>query len=145
MQILGNYADFLADVIKDVDRATTMYKKALAADSQHVVNLHNYAAFLLKARHDHSAAEKLLKKALSVKRNNPSDADCLSLYGLLIQNYKDESRWDEAEGMHRKACQSSGVRATHLYRYADFLENVKGDKSKAAMLRKKAAKLRGKN
>ena len=145
---LGNYADFLADVLKDVDGATRMYKKALEANQQHVINLHNYAAFLLKARHDHSAAEKLLKRALKASRakDNKEDADSLSLYALLIHNYKEEGRWPEAEELHKRACKSPAVRATHLLRYADFLEATAGGgartKSTIESLRSRAEKLR---
>ena len=44
-----------------------------------------YTQFLLITRHDHVAAEKLLVRGLKV---DPDDTDTLSLYGMLLWEYR---------------------------------------------------------
>ena len=44
--LLGSYANFLTDVLKEHDRAEENYQRALESDPAHAINLGNYANFL---------------------------------------------------------------------------------------------------
>ena len=113
----------------------------------YVYNLHNYAQFLLITRHDHVAAEKLLLRGLKV---NPEDTDTLSLYGMLLWEYRcgkglnggsDEKTYKQIEDLLTKAYKTDPKHLANISRLASFYEKVKGDMKKAEELNKKAEKI----
>ena len=59
MGILGNYAVFLKNILKDYDRAQELYERALKADPNHASILGNYAIFLTDIRKEHDRAQKI--------------------------------------------------------------------------------------
>lgn len=79
--LLGNYANFLADIRKDHDNAEAFYIRALVADPDHTNNLSNYAIFLKNIRKDHDNAETFYKRALVA---DPDNANNLGNYGGLL-------------------------------------------------------------
>lgn len=63
---LGNYANFLADNLKQYDKAEEYYVKAMKAEPTRVNNMSNYALFLEEVRQAYDAAETYYKKALEI-------------------------------------------------------------------------------
>ena len=124
-----------------------MYKQALEANPKHVYNLHNYSQFLLITRHDHVAAEKLLVRGLKV---DPDDTDTLSLYGMLLWEYRcgeglqggsDEKMYQRVEELLTKAYKTDPKHLANISRLASFYEKVRGDTNKAEELHLKMEKI----
>ena len=136
---LGNFADFMSDVRKEVNLASKLYKQAIEADPKHPYNLHNYAQFVLTTRHDYRAAEKLLRQGLEA---HPNDGSCMSLLAMIMWEYYEEQPFDKVQELLEKVYMLHPKDTTNMVRLASFYEQVKGDKRKAKELTSKAERIK---
>ncbi len=136
--ILGNYGNFLANVLKDVDRAEAMYERALTADPNIADILGNYGNFLANVRKDADRAEAMYERALT--------ADCdhtgiLGNYALFLRNVRKDA--DRAEAMYERALAVEREDAdldngSNLGHYAKFLAVDRKDADRAEAMYERA-------
>jgi Tfp pilus assembly protein PilF len=132
-QLMGNYANFLADHRKDYAGAEKYYVKAIAADPSHTTNLSNYAVFLETQSKDYDRAEEYYLKAIA---SDPNHARSLANYArFLVLRRKDI---DSAEEYYRKALVADPNRAVCLSNYALFLNTERKDNDRAEEYYRKA-------
>lgn len=131
--LLGNYANFLSDILKDHNAAEEMYKEALEADPQDANTAGNYALFLRNVRNDPDAANSMFRRTLEIDSKH---ANNLSNYaGFLTEVRKDH---DTAETMYKRSLEAEPNRASALGSYAVFLKNVRRDNDAAETMYKRA-------
>ena len=135
-ELVGNYANFLADQRKDYDGAQALYKKALELDPSNANNTGNYANFLAVQRKDYDAAQTLYKKALEL---DPSDANITGNCALFLADQRKD--YDAAEALYSKALELDPSQANITGNYANFLWHRRKDYDAAEALYKKALEL----
>lgn len=133
-ELLNNYALFLADALKDHDKAETYFKRALAVDPEDAVLLANYADFLTESRKDYDKAESYFTHALTVN-NTSTDILCAYAY-FLTETRKD---YEKAESFYKQALANNPADATIFPRYARFLLLIGRTEEGLAMLEKAIA------
>ena len=115
-ELLGSYANFLADERKDMDKAKEYYQRAIKVDPNHPVTLGNYAVFLKNERKDMNKAEVYYQRAIKV---DPNNANNLGNYAnFLVDERKD---MDKAEEYYQRAIKVNPNHANNLDNYAGFL------------------------
>ena len=126
LQLLGNYANFLADKRKDNTRAEEYYLKAIAVDPNNATVLGNYATFLADQRKDTARADEYYLKAVTA---DPSHANNLGNYALFLENQlKNDVR---AEEYYLMAITADPDHANNLGNYATFLAERRADDARA--------------
>ena len=108
-QLLGNYANFLKNVRKDMDKAEKLYKQAIEADPKNAKNLGNYAIFLSDVRKDMDNAEKLYKQAIEA---DPTNANTLGNYANFLSDVRKDV--DGAEKFFQLAIDADPLNANHF-------------------------------
>ena len=111
-ELMGNYANFLCDIRKDLDKAEKYYKKALEINPKNAHNLGNYADFLNESRKDYDEAEKYYKKAIEI---DPNHANNLGNYAEFLYDIRKEK--DEAEVYYKKAMEIDPNNEYHANNY----------------------------
>ncbi len=132
-QLIGNYANFLADVRKDFDQAESCYKRALDADPNDADYLNNYADFLETNRRDFDQAEAFYKRALEA---DPNHANNLGNYAIFLWERRQD--FEQAESCYKRALESDPNHALQLGNYAKFLADVREDFDQAESFYKRA-------
>lgn len=135
-ELVGNYANFLADERMDFDAAEAMYKKALKLDSNSAHITGNYASFLEDQRKDYDAAEVMYKRAIKL---DPRDARVTSNYAIFLVDQRKD--YDTAEKMYKKALDIDPNSADITGNYASFLEDQRKDSGAAEAMYKRALEL----
>ena len=64
------YANFLANICHDHDKAEEMYRRAVEADPDDDYVLGNYADFLVSVRGDRSRAKEVRRRAKEARRRD---------------------------------------------------------------------------
>lgn len=98
---LGNYANFLCDERRDLDRAEAMYRRAIAADPE-ALFLCNFATFLCDERRDLDGAEASYQAALEL---DPEHALSLCNYATFL--FEERGDAAAAEAMYRRAAEAA--------------------------------------
>lgn len=127
--ILGNYANFMADVRKDFDRAEDLYERALAAEPNHANNLGSYAAFMTQDRKNFARAEALYEQALVVESRHVGNL--VNYANFLAHTIKNA---DRAEELFVRALDVDPEYGIALGSFALFLTEVRGDFDRAEEL-----------
>lgn len=135
-QLACNYANFLADVLKDYDAAEAMYKKSIELAPRNVTGVGNYAMFLKSQRKDFVAAEAMYKRAFSL---DPSNVVYISSYANLLADHLKE--YDAAELMYKKTIEIEPENASRAGNYAIFLKSHRKDYDAAEVMYKQALSL----
>ena len=130
--LLNNYANLLAFVRGDHDKAETFYKRAIDADPKNAIILESYAIFLTNVRDDHNTAEAFYKRGIDA---DPKNAGILGNYANFLTNVRGDH--DKAETFYKRAIDADW-HAIDLGSYANFLTNVRGDHDKAETFYKRA-------
>ncbi|MFC1492727.1 tetratricopeptide repeat protein [candidate division KSB1 bacterium] len=124
-ELIGNYALFLKDDLKDYDKAEEYYLEALELDPDDADFNGNYANFLFDVRKDYDKAEEYYLEALDI---DPDDAYFHGNYAkYLIVN----KEYETAEQYINKAFELNEGENQGLdlelwfYRYAVFFEKYK--------------------
>jgi tetratricopeptide (TPR) repeat protein len=120
--MLGAYAVFLQNILKDYDGAEDYYLKALDADPEHAGNLGNYALFLHNIRRKYDAAKGYYLKALVA---DPKHANNLGNYATFLHTILKD--YDGAEDYYLKALDADPKHAGNLGAYAVFLHTIRKD------------------
>lgn len=136
-ELLGNYAIFLSDDMKDDEAAEAVFKEVLELDPLHSLNIGNYAVFLENSRGDFEGAETHYKRALELDSENASSA---ANYAIFLERIRQE--YPSAEALYKRALALQPQNAKYTSHYADFLDK-RGDLKGAEKLYKKALKLNG--
>nr|WP_288406931.1 tetratricopeptide repeat protein [uncultured Herbaspirillum sp.] len=139
-ELIGSYANFLADQRKDYDKAEAMYLKALALDPNEVTTIGNYANFLADQRKDYDKAEAMYLKALAL---DPNDAPTTSNYASFLTDQRKDH--DKAEAMYLKALALDPNNAIATGNYANFLAHQRKDYGNAEAMYLKALELNPNN
>ena len=121
-ELLGNYANFLTEVLGDHDGAEERYKQSLEADPNSANNLGNYATFLRRIRGDYDGADEQYKLALEADSNH---ANNLGNYASFLTTERDDH--EGAEEYYKRALDADPNHAHNLGNYASFLTDVRGD------------------
>lgn len=87
---LRRYATFVADVLRDNDKAEKYYEMAVKADPSHAINLGRYAFFLQTVRGDNGKAEELYQRAVDADSDN---ADILGNYANFLETVRNNSEY----------------------------------------------------
>ena len=135
--LLGNYAIFLKNDRKELDRAQEMYKRAIKADPDHANNLGNYANFLKYDRKDLDRAQEMYERAIKA---DPNHANNLGNYAIFLKN--DRKDLDRAHEMYERAIKADPHHAINLGNYACYLL-ANGDRAKGMALVDKALSIIG--
>ena len=114
--LLGNYANFLADILGDSDRAEEFYRRAIDADPNHANSLGNYAVFLTKVRGNSDRAEEFHRRAIDA---DPNHANNLANYAVFLTKVRGNS--DRAEEFFRRAIDADPDNPNLLVNYAQLL------------------------
>lgn len=122
--ILGHYALFQKNALKNPDKAEEYYKKAIECDPGHSTNLSNYAIFLNHVRREYSKAEDFYLKAIE---SNPKNPEYHGNYAQLLfsQGRNNEARkvFVEAQVIHKNAPDDRLTVELSFYAYADYQHN----------------------
>ena len=133
VELLTNYANFLCDQRKDIDKAEEFYKRAMDADPKKAYTLGSYAVFLQDERKDIDKAEDFYKRAIDA---DPKGANNLGNYAnFLCDERKD---MDRAEDFYKRAIDADPKHANTLGNYAAFLQKERKDMDKAEDFYKRA-------
>jgi Tfp pilus assembly protein PilF len=130
--LLGRYALFL-EMRGRHDLAERYYRRAIAADPDHVTNRGRYAVFLETVRRDYDGAEAQYRQALTLAPNDP----------VLLGNFADfleqaRGEYDDAEHFYRRALEAAPYHPNNLVNYATFLAEVRGEYDRAEALYQRA-------
>lgn len=87
---LRRYATFVADVLRDNDKAEKYYEMAVKADPSHAINLGRYAFFLQTVRGDNGKAEGLYQRAVDADSDN---ADILGNYANFLETVRNNTEY----------------------------------------------------
>ncbi|MBL9142131.1 MAG: tetratricopeptide repeat protein [Verrucomicrobiaceae bacterium] len=132
-ELLGNYALFLENERKDMDKAEEFYKRAIEVDPKKAKNLGNYAVFLMNELKDMDKAEEFYKRAIEA---DPKHANNLGSYAnFLVDERKD---MDKAEEFYKRAIEADPKHANNLGNYANFLLHERKEMDKAEEFYKRA-------
>ncbi|MBX7224570.1 MAG: tetratricopeptide repeat protein [Chitinophagales bacterium] len=131
--VLGNYANFLKNILKQYDKAEEFYKKAIEINPSHANNLGNYAHFLSDIRKQYDKAEEFYKKAIEI---NPNHTYNLNNYAIFLKDIR--KQYDKAEEFYKKAIEINPNNADFHGNYANFLKNIRKQYDKAEEFYKKA-------
>ncbi len=134
-RILGNYALFVDDYLKDFDRAEALYERALTADPEHASTLGNYATFMKTVRKDFARAEALYERALTA---DPEQANTLGNYANFMKTVRKD--FDRAEALYERALTADPENANTLGNYAFFMQTIRQDFDRAEALYERALK-----
>jgi Tfp pilus assembly protein PilF len=130
---LGNYALFLCDERRDLDRAQELFERALAADPMRASSLGNYASFLRVERRDLDRAQELYERAIAA---DPMRASSLGNYAnFLCVERRD---LDRAQELFERALAADPKDASSLGNYANFLCDERRDFDRAQELYERA-------
>ncbi|QDH64173.1 SIR2 family protein [Pseudomonas azotoformans] len=135
-KLAGNYANFLADELKDYDAAHAMYKKSLELDPTSATTVGNYAMFLKSELKDYDAAEAEYKRTLEL---DPTKAIYIGSYANFLTDQRNDH--DAAEAMYKKAIELDPENAVITCNYANFLADQRDDWDNADALYKRAIEL----
>ena len=130
---LGNYANFLTDVLKNHQSANLYYKSSLVLSPNNAINLGNYAYFLEGILKDHDAAEAHYKLALKADPQNPIN---LGNYAFFLTNIRKDH--DGSEEYFKLALDTNPKSAANLGSYANFLTDIRKDHDSAEAYYKRA-------
>ncbi|TYL41858.1 hypothetical protein [Dickeya sp. ws52] len=139
-ELLGTYANFLADQRKDYVQANEMYQKALMLEPNDVTTVRNYAIFLAYQYKDSAQAEKMYQKALEL---DPKRATVIGDYATFLAFQS--NNYDSAEIMYQKALKLEPENVTIIGNYASFLSDKRKDYVQAEEMYQKALKLDSKS
>ncbi len=131
--LLGDYAVFLTDVLRDHERAEIYFERALRTEPSSATVLGNYAVFLRTVRKDHDRAEAYFKRSLAAR---PNDANSLGSYAKFLSEIRKDH--ERAEVLYKRSFVSNPSHAYNLANYAVFLANVRKDFEKAESVFKQA-------
>ena len=131
--LLGNYAEFMDTIRKDMDRAEELYLRAIDADPNNAINLGNYARFQQAIRKDKYRAKELFQRAIEA---GPKNAINLGNYALFLQDIREEM--DRAEELYRRAIEADPNNAASLGNYAVFMQKIRGNIDRAEELYRRA-------
>jgi MinD-like ATPase involved in chromosome partitioning or flagellar assembly/Flp pilus assembly protein TadD len=126
--MLGNYANFLTEVLGENDAAEAAYNRALTADPSDVHVLTHYALFETESRGNHDAAEVLYEKALGAAPADPTALGNFATFKHLIR--QDSSA---AVELYERAVGVDEPEAAALVNYALLLMQ-QGDTARAENL-----------
>ncbi len=131
--ILGDYANFIADERGDFDAAETYYKRAIDVNPKDANHLGNYAIFLAYQRGNLDTAESYYKRAIEA---DPKNARNLGNYANFLASQR--GNLDTAESYYKRAIEADPKNARNLGNYAFFLSNERGDFDTAQSYYKRA-------
>jgi protein O-mannosyl-transferase len=121
-ELMGMYANFLADRRKEYKKADQYYRRALDLDPGDPTNLGNYAIFLNNELKDHDRANEYYRLALA---SDPDDANNLGAYASFLSNVRRD--YNQADEYFRRALEADPEDANNLGNYAGFLSEYRGD------------------
>ena len=125
-QLLGNYAVFLNNVLKDTDAAEETYRRTIAADPNYAHALGNFAVFLGSRRKDYDRAEEYYQRAIAA---DPTHANNLGNYANFLTDRRKD--FDRAEEYYQRAIDADPTHANSLGNYALFLADQRKDYARA--------------
>ncbi|SOD41975.1 tetratricopeptide repeat protein [Nitrosovibrio sp. Nv4] len=133
IELMNNYAIFLANDYKDFDGAEQTYKRALEANPKDVRILGNYARLLADEREDLDGAEGMFKQALEA---DPKYDHVLTTYAHFLANKRNDMA--AADEMYQRALDANPRNAFALGFYANFLADKREDWDSAEVMYKRA-------
>lgn len=133
--ILGQYAAFQHERLKDFDAAKKNYEKAISINSNDPETKGNYALLLLDIK-DYESAKEHFEAALEL---DPKHANNNANYATLLQRIGKD--YLAAEKYIKKALESAPENVVYNANYALFLENVREDFDEAEKYYEKALEL----
>ncbi|MBK8452391.1 MAG: tetratricopeptide repeat protein [Thiofilum sp.] len=164
--ILGKFANFIADVRHNHNDAEKLYQQAIEVDPKNATNLGNFAFFLKNVLNAPDKAKKLYQQAIEV---NPEYADTLGRLATIRSKYNPEKaeklyqqsieadptnatnlgnyaffmveslhRYDEAEKLYQQAIESDPTHATNLGNFANFMAGIRHNHDEAEKLYRQA-------
>ncbi len=120
------------EMIKDHDKAESVFEKALRLEPENPGILSAYAVFLDKNKRDLKRAEELFEESIRIDGKNPA---VLCNYALFL---KEKSDFNRAEEYFKRAIEVDPEYAAALGNYALFLREVREDAGGAEKYFKKA-------
>lgn len=135
-ELIGNYALFLHDKLKNYDLAEKYYKMALELDPRDADNNGNYAVFLKDIRKNYNHAEKHYKKALEL---NPENTANNANYAIFLHEIRKDN--DQAEKFYKKALEPDSGHVSYNGNYAVFLDDIRKNYDEAEKYYKKELEL----
>jgi Tfp pilus assembly protein PilF len=132
-KLLGNYALFLKNIIKDYDAADACYKRAIEKDRDDAIILGNYAVFLETVRKDHGAAGAIYERAIKA---NPENFTFLGNYAVFLESVRKD--YPEAEIYYGRAIEANSKDPVNLGAFASFLSKIRKNQDAAERLYKRA-------
>lgn len=121
-QLLGNYANFLNNYLKDFDAAEEFYKRALALNPDNPISNGNYAVFLENSRKDYPQAARYYKSSIALEPTN--SANNLN-YAIFLSSRIDDLI--EAQHFFKKVLDMDPTNPSANRLYANFLADKKHD------------------
>jgi tetratricopeptide (TPR) repeat protein len=115
VELMGNFAWFMANVRREDDEAERFYRKALELDPSQVNNIGSFATFM-SMRKENDEAERLYRKALELDPNHASNT---GNFANFMSNVRKD--YDEAERLYRKALERDPKSAIKNGNFAQFL------------------------
>lgn len=134
--LLGGYALFLAEELKDPIRASAAFERALEVDSTNAINLNNYGTFLTNEEKDFAKAENIYARAISA---DPNSGIAFANYAILMAvKLKNVAR---AQELYERAVALDPNNAKTVGNYAAFLDGQKKDTMGARVMYERAIAL----
>lgn len=134
--LLGGYALFLAEDLRDPGRAAAMFERALENDSTNAINLNNYGSFLTNEGTDFVKAENVFERAIAA---DPNSGIAFANYAILMAvKLKNVAR---AQELYERAVALDPNNPKTVGNYAAFLDDQKKDLLGARVMYERAIAL----
>ena len=135
-ELVGSFANFMADIRKDRDEAERLYRRALDLGPNNAINTGNFALFLHEKRKAFDEAEQLYRRALALDSTR-------AINNGNFANFMTDIRrdYDEAERLYRRALELDPNHVNIIGNFANFMADIRRDYDEAERLFRRALEL----
>ncbi|ABK45792.1 Tetratricopeptide domain protein [Magnetococcus marinus MC-1] len=125
----ADFAQFLAQSGKDLERAEALYQQAIEVDPNDAGILNNFALFMTDKKGDHAQAEILYNRAIEA---DPNDAIALGNFAHFMTKIKSDHA--QAEILFNRAIKANPNHAKALGNFATVMTKIKSDHAQTEIL-----------